>query len=158
MKLQRTLVTGLLAGLVMGLALFITGAVAARLVYGPQMVPTGKFRADQINPWYFIWTKALIGVFFGVLLSVLYEALPLSKRIGSALEGSRVTFLLWLVVYLWGLSHPFVYEGYATVLNRNQLFWAVYSLGGFLGLGAAFGWFRNRVNNFGRKTDHHTQL
>ncbi len=145
MKLQKTLLTGLLAGLAMGLVLFLTGAVAARLIYGPQMAPAGKFRPEQINPWYFIWTKLLIGSFFGVLLSVLYEALPLSKRIGSAVQGMKFAFLLWIVVYLWALSHPFVYEGYASVLNRNQLFWMVYSVGGFLGLGAAFGWLRNRL-------------
>jgi hypothetical protein len=142
-KLGRTILIGAIAGLGMGLALFIAGAVASRLVYGPQMAPEGKFKPEQINALYFIWTKLLIGGFFGVLLSVLYERLPLSKRIGGAAEGLRYAFLLWLVVYLWGLSHPFVYDGYAS-LDRNQLFWMVYSLGGFLGLGIAFGWLRRR--------------
>jgi hypothetical protein len=145
MKLQKTILTGVLAGLGMGVVLFLTGAIAARLVYGPQMAPAGKFRPEQINAWYFIWTKLVIGSFLGVLLSILYEALPLSKRIGSAVAGLKYAFPLWVVVYLWGVSHPFVYEGYASVLNRNQLFWMVYSLGGFLGLGIAFGWVRKRV-------------
>jgi hypothetical protein len=124
----------------MGVALFLTGAIASRLVYGPQMVPAGKFRPEQISAWYFIWTKALIGSFFGVLLSLLYEALPLSKRVKNGVSGLKYAFLLWVVVYLWGLSHPLVYQGWASVFDRNQLFWMVYSLGGFLGLGAAFGW------------------
>ena len=142
MKLGKTILTGVLAGLGMGIALFLTGAVTARLIYGPQMAPTGKFRPEQISACYFSWTKLLIGSFFGVLLSVLYEALPLSKRISGALAGLKYAFPLWVVVYLWGLSHPLVYEGCASVLNRNQLFWMVYSLGGFLGLGIAFGWLR----------------
>jgi hypothetical protein len=143
MKLGRTVLVGAIAGLGMGVALFLSGAIASRAVYGPQMVPEGKFEPGQINAWYFIWTKLLIGGFFGVLLSVLYERLPLSRRVGSIGEGLKYSFLLWLVVYLWGISHPFVYDGYAS-FDRNQLFWMVYSLGGFLGLGIAFGWLKKR--------------
>jgi hypothetical protein len=144
MKLGRTIMVGIIAGLVMGAALFITGAVASRLVYGPQMAPAGKFTPQQLNPWYFIWTKLLIGAFFGVVLAVLYEGLPLSKRIGGVLGGLKYSFLLWLIVYLWGLSHPFVYSLHES-LNRDQFFWMVYTLGGFLGLGVAFGWLRTRL-------------
>ncbi len=144
MKLRRTILVGLVAGLIMGVALFITGAVASRIVYGPQMAPEGKFKPEQLNAWYFIWTKLLIGAFFGILLSILYERLPLSKRIGSVFEGLKYSFLLWLVIHLWGLSHPLVYES----LNRHQFFWMVYTLGGFLGLGTAFGWMQGRFKRF----------
>jgi hypothetical protein len=143
-RMSRAILLGVVAGVAMALALFITGAVAARLVYGPQMVPEGKFTADQISAGYFLWTKILIGVFFGVLLSVLYELLPLAKRISRAREGLLYAFLLWLVVYLWGFSHPFVYE-LRWSIDRNQVFWMVYTLGGFAGLGLAFGWLRTRL-------------
>jgi hypothetical protein len=140
----RTILLGVAAGTAMALALFVTGAVAARLVYGPQMVPEGKFTADQVSAGYFFWTKLLIGVFFGILLSVLYERLPLARRIRTAREGLLYAFLLWVVVYLWGFSHPFVYE-LRWSIDRNQVFWMVYTLGGFLGLGLAFGGLRTRL-------------
>jgi hypothetical protein len=143
-KLTRTILLGVGAGVVMALALFITGAVAARVVYGPQMVPEGKFSADQISPVYFLWTKLVIGVFFGILLSVLYELLPLAKRISGPADGVLYAFFLWLVVYLWGLSHPFVYE-LRWSIDKDQVFWMIYTLGGFVGLGLAFGWLRNRL-------------
>jgi hypothetical protein len=139
MRPGKMVLTGAVAGLGMGIALFLTAAIAARLVYGPQMVPEGKFQPEQINAWYFIWTKLLLGVFFGALLSLLYGHLPLSRRVGGIREGLMYSFWLWVVVHLWGLSHPLLYDGSAA-LNRDQLFWAAYTLGGFLGLGAAFGW------------------
>ncbi len=145
MPVRRAVLTGLLAGLAMGLALFLTGAVAAFVAYGPQMVPEGKFKPEQINAWYFFWTKLAIGAFFGMLLSLLYEALPLSRRISGTLQGLKYSFALWVVVYLWALSHPLVYDAGLAALSRNQLFWMVYTLGGFLGLGAAFGWLRRRL-------------
>jgi hypothetical protein len=145
MKLRKVILLGVIAGIVMGVALFITGAVASRLIYGPQMVPEGKFKPEQITPWYFFWTKLLIGIFFGVLLTILYEKLPLSKRIGSVLGGVKYAFLLWLAIYLWGVSHPLVYDGFAS-FNRNQCFWMVYSAGGFVGLGIGFGWLRKRFS------------
>jgi hypothetical protein len=110
----------------MAFALFITGAVAARVVYGPQMVPEGKFTADQISAAYSLWTKLLIGVFFGVLVSVLYELLPLAKRVRGPRDGLLYAILLWLVVYLWGLSHPLVYEMRWSI-DRNQVFWMFWS-------------------------------
>jgi hypothetical protein len=143
-RLIRTILLGVGAGVAMTLGLFITGAVAARLVYGPQMVPEGKFTAEQINAAYFLWTKLLIGVFFGVLLSVLYERLPLARRITKAREGLWYAVLLWLVVYLWGFSHPFVYDLHWS-MNRDEVFWLVYTLGGFAGLGLAFGALRRRL-------------
>jgi hypothetical protein len=145
MKLWKMILLGVIVGIVMGLALFVTGAVASRLVYGPQMAPAGKFKPEQINAWYFMWTKLLIGVFFGVLLTVLYEKLPLSKRIDGVLTGVKYSLLLWLAAYLWELSHPLVYGGLAS-FDRNQFFWLVYSAGGFLGLGIAFGWLRRRLS------------
>ena len=54
MKVKRIVLMGVPAGLTMGISLFIVGAVAARLVYGPQFVPEGKFEPEQINAWYFL--------------------------------------------------------------------------------------------------------
>jgi hypothetical protein len=136
MGLKKAVVVGLAAGLVMGLSLFIVGAIASYLVYGPQFAPAGKFRPEQLNAWYFFWTKLLIGAVFGVLLTVLYELLPLSRRITGVIGGFSYAACLWLVVYLWGLSHPLVYE---TVSVRDEVFWLVYTLGGFLGFGGALG-------------------
>ena len=143
-KMWRTVILGVTAGLVMGLALFFTGAVAARIAYGPQMTPDGKFTPDQINAAYFVWTKLLIGCFFGVLFAIVYERLPLNTRVASAAAGAKYAAVLWLLVYLWGLSHPLVYELRWT-LDRDQLFWMVYTFGGFLGFGLAYGALRRRV-------------
>jgi hypothetical protein len=143
-RVSRVVALGVAAGVVMALALFITGAIAARLVYGPQMVPEGKFTADQVSAAYFLWTKLLIGVFFGVVLSALYEMLPLTRRIAGIRDGLLYAFLLWVVVYLWGLSHPLVYEMRWSI-DKNQIFWMVYTLGGYLGLGFAFGGLRKRL-------------
>jgi hypothetical protein len=136
MGLRKAILVGLVAGIAMGLSLFIVGAVASYLVYGPQFAPPGKFEPRQLNPGYFLWTKLLIGAVFGVLLTVLYEALPLARRIASAGGGVAYAACLWLVVSLWGVSHPLVYE---TVSVRDECFWLVYTLGGFVGFGAAVG-------------------
>ena len=136
MRLRKTLAVGLLAGLAMGLSLFVVGAVASRLVYGPQFAPPGKFEPQQLHAWYFLWTKLLIGAVFGVLLTVFYEGLPLARRIAGIGGGLAYAACLWLVVFLWGLSHPLVYT---TVSVRDEVFWLVYTLGGFLGFGAALG-------------------
>jgi len=87
--IREAVVVGVLAGLIMGVCLFIVGGVASRVVYGPEMAPEGKFEPEQLNAWYFIWTKLVMGVFFGVLFSLLYRALPLSRRISSVLGGNQ---------------------------------------------------------------------
>jgi len=61
------LIVGVLAGIVFGMALFICGAITARIVYGAQMAPEGKFDESQMNAFYFFWTKIVIGIFFGIL-------------------------------------------------------------------------------------------
>jgi len=131
------MVLGAGAGLFMGVCLFVVGAVASRIVYGPQFAPEGKFDADQLNAWYFIWTKLVMGVFFGLVFTALYQAMPLARRIAGVFGGRNYAFCLWAVVYLWGLSHPLMYEA---LDPRNQLFWMVYTLGGFLGYGVAVGY------------------
>lgn len=136
MGLKKAVIVGVIAGLAMGLSLFVVGAIASYLVYGPHFAPPGKFEPQQLNAWYFFWTKLAIGVVFGVLLTVLYELLPVARRIAGVAGGLRYAACLWLVVFLWGLSHPLVYE---TVSARDELFWLVYTLGGFLGFGAALG-------------------
>jgi len=136
MSLKNILFTGTIAGLVMGIALFLTGAIAAFFVYGPQMAPEGKFEPSQMNPAYFLWTKLLIGWFFGLLFTFIYakvQAIVPSKGIW---RGLIFAFALWLVISLWAISHPLVYE---TVATRDQLFWHIYTLGGFLGYGATVG-------------------
>jgi hypothetical protein len=136
MKLKRIVLMGIPAGLTMGISLFIVGAVAARLIYGPQFAPEGKFKPDQINAWYFIWTKLVIGIFFGLVFTALYEALPLSRRIQCVLDGLKYAFWFWLVIQLWDVSHPLVY---GSLKVQDQMFWLVYTLGGFLGYGIGLG-------------------
>jgi hypothetical protein len=148
MQLKKVVALGLAAGLVMGLSLFIVGAIASYLVYGPQFAPEGKFEVEQLNAWYFMWTKLVIGAVFGVLLTLLYELLPLSRRMTGIIDGLTYAACLWLVVYLWGLSHPLVYE---TVSVRDQVFWLVYTLGGFLGFGGALGFAYGR---YARRPTH----
>jgi hypothetical protein len=134
--MKKILIKGLIAGIVMGVGLFITGAVASRIIYGPQMVPEGKFEPDQINAFYFIWTKLAIGCFFGIIFTWLYSKyLELTKK-SSVLYGLLFSFLLWLIISLWSISHPLVYESIAT---KDQLFWHIYTLGGFLIYGLTIG-------------------
>jgi hypothetical protein len=75
MKIKKVLLAGLTSGLIMGIALFLSGAIASRIVYGPQMVPEGKFEPDQINAFYFFWTKLVIGGFFGIIFTLIYSRL-----------------------------------------------------------------------------------
>ena len=139
MKIKRKLVLGVLTGLALGLSLFIVGAIASQIIYGPQLAPEGKFDPEQLNAWYFIWTKLVIGITFGVLFIMLYEALPVSKRIQGIGDGLKYAFTLWVVINLWELSHPLIYN-FDTLNWQDQIFWLIYTLGGFLGYGAAIGY------------------
>ena len=127
---------GSIAGLVMGISLFIGGAILARIFYGPQMAPEGKFKASQMNPFYFIWTKLMIGIIFGIIFTFLYEKLPLVKRISSIRKGLKYAFFFWLIISLWNLSHPVMYE---TFDFQNNIFWLLYTLCGFAGYGLTIG-------------------
>ena len=136
MNVKRVLITGIISGLSMGVVLFIAGAIFSRIIYGPQFAPPGKFEPEQLNAWYFTWTKLVIGVFFGLVFTWTYEALPLAKRLKSGFHGLRYGFVFWLIVSLWNISHPLVY---GSIKNNDQLFWLVYSLFGFLAFGYALG-------------------
>ena len=138
MNTKKLILVGAITGLIMGIALFITGAIASQIVYGPQMAPEGKFQPEQMNPGYFIWTKLAIGVIFGVFFILLYETLPLSKRIESIWGGLKYAFVLWFVISLWNFSHPLVYN-LDTINWQDKIFWLIYTLGGFLGYGLAIG-------------------
>jgi predicted outer membrane lipoprotein len=137
MQLKKVVVSGSIAGLAMGIFLFIGGAVLSRIVYGPQFTPPGKFALQQMNAFYFIWTKLLIGCLFGILFAVAYELLPLSRRLSGVIHGMKYAFSFWLLTTLWNLSHPLVY---GTVNVPDQLFWILYQLVGFLGFGAVLGY------------------
>jgi len=67
MNWKKILIVGALSGIVFGIALFICGAITARIVYGAQMDPENKFNESQMNAFYFLWTKIVIGIFFVVL-------------------------------------------------------------------------------------------
>lgn len=137
MGFKKAFMAGISAGVVMGIALFIGGAIFSRIIYGPQFAPPGKFEAEQLNAWYFIWTKVVIGIFFGSLFTLFYEGLPISKRLNSALSGLKYGFFFWLIISLWNLSHPLIY---GSINSKDQLFWLVYSLCGFLAYGTAIGY------------------
>jgi len=141
MQVKRIIADGTISGLSMGAFLFIGGAILSRIVYGPQFAPPGKFEPEQINAFYFIWTKLLIGWFFGVLFTVAYELLPLRKRLSGAMDGLKYGFGFWFVTSLWNLSHPLVY---GSVNVPDQVFWVLYQLVGFLGLGAVLGYVSKR--------------
>ena len=141
MNLKRLITEGTISGLAMGIFLFIGGAILSRIIYGPQFAPPGKFAPEQINAFYFIWTKLLIGWFFGILFTVAYELLPLRTRLTGALHGLKYGFGFWLITSLWNLSHPLVY---GSVNVPDQVFWILYQLVGFLGLGAVAGYVRKK--------------
>jgi hypothetical protein len=134
--IKRILIYGIVSGIIMGVVLFIGGAIFSRIIYGPQFAPPGKFQPEQMNAFYFIWTKILIGIFFGILFTFFYEKLPLSKRLISPFHGLKYGFLLWLIFTLWDISHPVVY---GSINNKDQLFWLLYSLCGFLAFGFSLG-------------------
>ena len=138
MNIRKMLIVGIISGLVMGISLFIAGAIFSRIIYGPQFAPPGKFELEQLNAWYFIWTKLLIGIFFGILFTFSYEKLPLSRRMKGPFQGVKYSFLFWLVLTLWDISHPFTY---GSIYNKDQLFWLIYSLCGFLAFGYTIGLF-----------------
>lgn len=93
MNTKKVIIAGCISGLVMGVILFLSGAMVSRIVYGPQFAPDGKFDPSQLNPFYFIWTKIVIGIFFGLLFTMLYEKLPLTKKISSCLKGLQWGFV-----------------------------------------------------------------
>lgn len=136
MRIRRILTAGIISGLAMGIVLFIAGAIFSRIIYGPQFAPPGKFEPEQLNPFYFVWTKLLIGIFFGILFTLIYEGLPLKTRLKSGFSGLTYGFALWLIISLWNISHPFVYGSLA---DKDRLFWLVYSLFGFLAFGYVLG-------------------
>ena len=141
MRIIRIIIAGLIAGLVMGLALFLTGIIAAFFVYGSEMAPSGKFAEWQTDVWYFLWTKLVIGVLFGIIFALIYKKLYASESCG-ALRGLLYAVILWLIISLWGISHPLVY---GSIDVRNQLFWNIYTLGGFLAYGITLGFMCRRL-------------
>jgi len=146
--MKNILKNGTIAGLAMGVSLFIGGAILARIVYGSQMAPEGKFKTSQMNPFYFVWTKLVIGVIFGILFTFIYERLPLFKKISSIGQGLKYAFFFWLVISLWNLSHPIIYESFDF---QNRIFWLLYTLCGFIGFGGTLGLLYKKqiVNNKG---------
>jgi hypothetical protein len=141
MQLKKIATDGMISGLAMGASLFIGGAILSRIIYGPQFAPPGKFAPEQINAFYFIWTKLLIGLFFGILFALAYELLPLRMRFTGAIHGLRYGLGFWFLISLWSLSHPVIYGS----LNvHDQIFWLLYQLVGFLVLGAVLGYLYKR--------------
>ena len=143
MNTKKILFSGAVSGFVMGITLFIAGAIFARIIYGPQFTPPGKFEPEQLNAFYFIWTKLVIGIFFGILFTFLYEKLPLTRRIKGSIQGMTYSVILWLVITLWDISHPFTY---GSIYNSDQLFWLLYSLCGFLAFGFTIGIFYKKYS------------
>jgi hypothetical protein len=136
MKLKNIFFAGTISGLIMGICLFLGGAVFSRIIYGPQFAPPGKFKPEQMNAFYFIWTKLVIGWVFGLLFTLVYEMLPLRERLTGVLEGMQYGLVFWFVMSLWNISHPLIY---GTFNIPDQTFWLVYQLVGFLAFGATLG-------------------
>ena len=135
--MKKIIITGSISGIIMGISLFIIGAIAARLIYGPQMVPEGKFESGQVNALYFIWTKLVIGLFFGIIFTWIYSKFYNLINIPGIFKGLLFGFLLWLIITLWDISHPLLYD--SNFANKDQLFWLIYTLGGFLVYGISVG-------------------
>ena len=141
LKIKDIILTGTISGVVMGLFLFLGGAILARIIYGPQFTPPGKFEPEQINAFYFFWTKIVIGWFFGLLFTIVYEMLPLNKRFTGVVHGLKYGFIFWLILALWAVSHPLIY---GPIKFDDQIFWPFYQLFGFLGLGGSLGFMYGR--------------
>ena len=52
--MKRIIKFGIYSGIAMWISLFIGGAILARIFYGPDMAPEGKFDESQMNAFYFI--------------------------------------------------------------------------------------------------------
>ena len=52
--MKRIVKFGIYSGIAMWIALFIGGAIFAKIFYGPEMAPKGKFNESQLNAFYFI--------------------------------------------------------------------------------------------------------
>jgi hypothetical protein len=141
MQMKKIAADGMISGFAMGASLFIGGAILSRIIYGPQFAPPGKFAPEQINAFYFIWTKLLIGLLFGILFTVAYELLPLRVRFTGAIHGLKYGLGFWFLTSLWNLSHPIVY---GSINVPDQIFWILYQLVGFLVLGAVLGYINKR--------------
>lgn len=137
MQLKKIVVAGTVSGITMGIFLFVGGAIFSRIIYGPQFAPLGKFKPEQINAFYFIWTKLLIGWFFGLLFTFVYEMLPLRTKMSGILQGLKYGFIFWLLISMWNLSHPLIY---GSINVPDQTFWLLYQLVGFLAFGATLGY------------------
>ncbi len=135
--MKKVLFKGAMAGSIMGIALFIIGAITARFIYGPQMVPDGKFEPEQINALYFLWTKILIGIVFGIIFTWIYSIFYSLMNIPGILKGICFGFLLWFIISLWDISHPLLYDH--NFANKDQLFWSIYTFGGFIFYGLSIG-------------------
>lgn len=135
--MKKVLIKGAISGLIMGVGLFITGAITARFIYGPEMVPDGKFKPEQINAWYFIWTKLVIGVVFGIIFTLMYSKFYSLLKIPNVLKGLIFSLIIWLVISLWDISHPLLYND--NFVNQDSVFWTIYTLGGFLVYGLSIG-------------------
>lgn len=138
MRIQKTLIIGMVSGLIMGIALFIGGAITSRIIYGPQFAPDGKFDPSQMNAFYFIWTKLVIGLFFGILFAIISQLSSISKKMTGFWKGVGYGSIFWVVIWIWNISHPLVY---GSVDFKDQLFWFIYSLCGFTTLGGMLGYF-----------------
>jgi hypothetical protein len=134
--MKRIVKFGIYSGIAMWIALFIGGAIFAKIFYGPEMAPKGKFNESQMNAFYFIRTKLVIGIFFGILFTAVCEALSFSKKMIGALQGLKYSIFFWLIISPWNISHPLVYE---SINYTHQMFWLFYTLAGFLGFGSTLG-------------------
>lgn len=50
----------------------------------------------------------------------------------GALKGLYYGFGIWLITYLWNAFRPLVY---GPINVRDQIFWLIYTMGGFLAYG-----------------------
>lgn len=142
--MKKIIKFGICSGIAMWISLFIGGAIFARITYGPEMAPAGKFEESQMNAFYFIWTKLVIGIFFGILFTTVCEVSSFPKKIIGPLKGLKYAFVFWLIMSLWNLSHPIVYE---SIQWAHQIFWLMYTLFGFLGLGSTLGFLYKKTEN-----------
>jgi uncharacterized membrane protein YeaQ/YmgE (transglycosylase-associated protein family) len=135
--MRKILFKGAASGLIMGIALFIMGAITARLIYGPQMMPDGKFEPEQINVLYFLWTKLVIGLFFGIIFTWIYSKFYSLISLPNVLKGLLFSFILWLIISMWDISHPLMFD--KDFINKDRIFWTIYTLSSFLIYGVFIG-------------------
>jgi hypothetical protein len=146
MKTIKAVLLGIPVGFVMGLVLFMVGAILAMIFW--QGAPPGKFSEEMIppliylltklgiqvklvSPIYFLLTKLGFGIVLGAIYGLIYS------RIAPLLPTKRIYRALLFGAGLWFVAAFPIFQ--ITLAAKTDIFWQAYSFGGLFLFGLIFG-------------------